>query len=125
MLNKLQGPAILRIALGLLFLVPGLAKLMDPSMVTGMLSGLGFPTAIVFTWILILIEIIFGALLIIGLKTEIAIWPLFIVLLVALLLVAIPSFEISNVQSLMNILFHLVALAGLLSISSTGPGKLF
>jgi putative oxidoreductase len=125
MLDKSQGTAILRIALGLLFLVPGLAKLMDPAMVTGMLSGLGFPTASIFTWILILVEIIFGALLIIGIKTEIAVWPLFVVLLIALLLVGIPSFEISNVQSVMNILWHLVALAGLLSISSTGPGKLF
>src|SRR3989344_9255217 len=108
MLDKSQGTAILRITLGLLFLVTGLAKLMDPAMVTGMLSGLGFPTASVFTWILILIEIIFGALLIIGIKTEIAVWPLFVVLLIALLLAGIPSFEISNVQSVMNILWHLV-----------------
>lgn len=125
MLNKLQGPALLRIALGLLFLVPGLSKLMYPSMTSGMLSGLGFPFAVVFTWMLILVEIIFGVMLLIGIKTEIAIWPLFIVLLVALLLVGIPSFNMTDVQSIMNILWHLIGLAGLLSISSTGPGKLF
>ncbi|MEK6914558.1 MAG: DoxX family protein [Nanoarchaeota archaeon] len=125
MLNKLQGPALLRIALGILFLVPGLAKLMDPGMITGMLSGLGFPVAPLFAWILILVEIICGALLIIGFKTEIAIWPLFVVLLVALLLVAIPSFDASKVDTIMALLWHLVGLAGLLSINSTGPGKLF
>ena len=125
MLNKLQGPALLRITLGLLFLIPGLSKIMNPSMISGMLSGLGFPIAIVFAWILILVEIIFGILLLIGIKTEMALWPLFIVLLVALLLVGIPSFNIADVQSVMNILWHLVGLAGLLSISSTGPGKLF
>lgn len=125
MLNKLQGPALLRIALGLLFLIPGLSKLMNPSMVSGMLSGLGFPIAVVFTWILILIEIIFGVMLLIGIKTEIAVWPLFIVLLIALLLVGIPSFNMTDVQSIMNILWHLVGLAGLLTISSTGSGKMF
>ena len=125
MLNKLQGPALLRITLGLLFLIPGLSKIMNPSIISGMLSGLGFPIAVVFAWILILVEIIFGILLLIGIKTEIAVWPLFIVLLVALLLVGIPSFNMTDVQSVMNILWHLVGLAGLLSISSTGPGKLF
>jgi len=125
MLNKSQGPALLRITLGLLFLIPGLFKLMDPSMVSGMLSGLGFPIASIFAWILILVEIIFGVLLLIGMKTEIAIWPLFIVLLVALLLVAIPQFDMQNVQSIMNVLWHLIGLGGLLSISSTGAGKLF
>lgn len=125
MLNKLQGSALLRITLGLLFLIPGLSKLMNPSMISGMLSGLGFPIASIFAWILILVEIIFGVLLLIGIKTEIAVWPLFIVLLVALLLVGIPSFNMTDVQSVMNILWHLVGLAGLLTISSTGPGKLF
>lgn len=125
MLNKLHGSALLRIALGLLFLIPGLSKLMNPSMISGMLSGLGFPIAVIFAWILILVEIIFGVLLLIGIKTEIAVWPLFIVLLVALLLVGIPSFNMTDVQSIMNILWHLVGLAGLLTISSTGPGKLF
>ena len=104
MLNKLQGPALLRITLGLLFLISGLSKIMNPSMISGMLSGLGFPIAVVFAWILILVEIIFGILLLIGIKTEIAVWPLFIVLLVALLLVGIPSFNMTDVKSVMNII---------------------
>ena len=125
MLNKAQGVALLRVTLGLLFLVPGLSKLMDPSGITGMLGGLGFPAAGLFAWILIIVEVLGGAALIIGKKVRTAIWPLFIVLLVALLLVNLPAFDMSNTQSVMAVLWHLVGLGGLLSLHSTGPGKLF
>ena len=39
------GPTILRIFLGFLFLVPGISKLMNPSGIISMLTGLGFPMA--------------------------------------------------------------------------------
>jgi putative oxidoreductase len=125
MLKKAQGPALLRITIGLLFLVPGLSKLMEPSGITEMLSNLGFPIPIIFAWALILVEIIFGASLLIGKNVRIAVWPLFIVLLGALLLVGLPAFDMTNNQSIMAILWHLVGLSGLLSIHSIGPGKLF
>ena len=125
MINKLQAQAFLRITLGLFFLVPGLSKLANPAGITGMLSGLGFPLAGYFAWLLLLSEIIFGASLIVGHKVKFAVWPLFVILLVALLLVAIPAVELSNTQSLMTLLWHLVGLAGLMSIKELGPGKLF
>jgi len=121
MINKLQAQAFLRITLGLFFLVPGLSKLANPAGITGMLSGLGFPLAGYFAWILLLSEIIFGASLIVGHKVKFAVWPLFIILLVALILVAIPAFELTNAQT---VLWHLVGLAGLMSIKVSGSGKL-
>ena|SRR3989344_8745106 len=117
--------ALLRMALGLLFLVQGLGKLMNPAGITGMLSGLGFPIANVFAWILLLSEIIFGLSLVIGYKTKIAVWPLFIVLLVALILVVIPSIEVSNPGSYMGLGWHLIGLTGLMNIRAFGPGRLF
>ena len=125
MINKAQGIALLRVTLGLLFLVPGLGKLMDPSGITGMLAGLGFPAAGLFAWILIIVEVLGGAALILGKKLDKVIWPLFIVLLGSILLVHFPVFDMSNQGSVMNVLWHLVGLGGLLSLHSTGPGKLF
>ena len=86
---------------------------------------MGFPIAVVFAWILIIVEVLGGAALIFSIQTEKTIWPLFIVLLVALLLVHLPSFSLSNPQSLMNTLWVLVGLGALLSLHSTGPGELF
>jgi len=124
MLSKLQSQALLRIALGLFFLVPGLNKLANPAEITGILSGLGFPLAGFLTWIVLLSEIIFGASLIVGHKVKFAVWPLFIILLVALVIVILPAVELSNTQSVITLLWHLVGLTGLLSIKATGPGKL-
>ena len=59
--NKGYGLAIIRMALGLLFVIPGITKLLNPSGIIGMLGGLGFPAAGFFGWILILSEIFFGA----------------------------------------------------------------
>lgn len=118
MKHKTYGITILRIALGLLFLIPGLGKLMNPAGITGMLGGLGFPIAGFFAWILLISEIVFGTMLIFNWKTKIAVWPLFAILLVATLLVAIPGLDMSNPMTIINILWHLVGLAGLFAIST-------
>jgi len=125
MIDKSKAQALLRIALGLFFLVPGLSKLTNPAGIIGMLGGLGFPLAGFFAWILLLSEIIFGASLIVGHKVKFAVWPLFIILSVALLLVAIPNLDLSNNSSVMAVLWHLVGLTGLMSIKASGSGKLF
>ena len=125
MVKKSLSLALLRIALGLFFVVPALSKLWNPAGITGMLSGLGFPLPTFFAWIILLSEIIFGASLIIGYKVRFAVWPLFIILLVALLLVAIPGASFSDISSLMMVLWHLVGLAGLITIRAFGAGSLF
>lgn len=117
--NAEYGPAVLRVFLGLLFIVPGLGKLMDPTPITGMLGTLGFPAAGFFAWLLLLSEIVFGLAVLLGWKLEWTVWPLVLVLLVATVMVAIPNMNGNPV----TVLFHLVGIAGLVSLSLTGPGK--
>ena len=119
--NKGYGLAILRIVAGLLFLLPGIMKLMDPAGITGMLTGLGFPAPSFLAWILLLSEIIFGASLIVGWKTKYTTWPLVIVLLVATLTIALPG-ALENPMGWVNVLFHLVGIGALISIFLDGPG---
>jgi len=114
------GPTVLRVALGLLFLVPGIMKLMNPQMIIGMLEGLGFPMATAFGWIVLLSELVFGSALIVGFKVRYAVWPLMIILAVATIMVHVPS---TDPMKWINVLFHVVAIAGLLNIFNSGPGE--
>jgi len=113
------GPTVLRLALGLLFIVPGIMKLMNPAMPAGMLEGMGFPAPVVFAWVLLLSELIFGAALIVGYKVKYAVWPLMLILVVATIIVHVPS---TDPMKWINVLFHVVGIAGLLSLFNSGPG---
>ena len=115
------GPLILRISLGLLFVVPGLSKLMNSGGIIGMLDGLGFPAASLFWWIVILSEIIFGAALIVGWKVRKTVWPLVVILVVATIATAIPVLGGGPMATIV-FLFHLVGIAGLVSLYYTGSG---
>ncbi|MGV8142567.1 MAG: DoxX family protein [Candidatus Pacearchaeota archaeon] len=74
-----------RILLGLLMLIPGCLKLfvMKPSAIVGMLSGIGFPAATFFAWVLILSEIVFGIAILLKWKLEYTVWPPIVIMLVA------------------------------------------
>ena len=119
--NKGYGQATLRVLTGILFLVPGIMKLMDPAGITGMLTGLGFPAPSFFAWVLLLSEIIFGASLVVGWKTRYIVWPLAIVLVVATVTVALPG-ALKNPMGWVNVLFHLVGISALMSVFLDGPG---
>jgi uncharacterized membrane protein YphA (DoxX/SURF4 family) len=116
--NHMLGHTLLRVTIGGLFLVMGIKKLMGPEGIIGMLSGLGFPLATIFGWILILSEVIFGAAIFVGYKVKYTAWPLAIILAVAVILVTIPNDGYSS-----SFYFHLIAIAGLVTIALTGPGK--
>jgi len=60
------GPTVLRIALGLLFLITGLGKLMAPSGIIGMLGQMSMPAPALLGWLVILSEVILGLTLIVG-----------------------------------------------------------
>ncbi len=117
------GPTTIRIAVGLLMLVPGLAKIANSTGIIGMLGKLGFPASSFFGWAIILAEIGFGAALILGWKLKYTIWPPIAILIMATLLVTIPSFG-TNSMAYINLLFHLTAITGLISLYFTGPGNL-
>lgn len=120
--SKGYGLAVIRITIGFLLLIPGLMKLMDPTGITGMLSGLGFPAPSLMAWMLLLSEIIFGALIILGYKTKYAVWPLLIILTVALITVAFPG-ALENPMGWVNVLFHVVSIGALIGIFLDGPGN--
>lgn len=123
MLNKALAQTLLRVLLGLLFVVPGLGKLMNPAMIIGMLGQLGFPGPAFWGWLLLLSEIIFGAALILGYKVKWTAWPLVIVLVVATLIVHLPQLGDPNApMALIDVLFRLVGIAGLIVVSAAGPG---
>lgn len=113
------GPTLIRITLAVLFLYTGITKLMNPSGISGMLTNLGFPAPIILGWIVLLSEIIFGLALLVGWKVKYAVWPLIIILLVAVFKVVLPNTNGNYV----NLLFHILGVAALSSLYLTGPGK--
>ncbi len=119
--NHMHSTAFLRIMLGLLFLVPGIAKIMAPDMIIGMLGKLGFPGPAFFGWILILSEIIFGLALIIGYKVKYAVWPLMFVLVVALITVHLKDTQ--NPMMWIDVLLRVSAIAGMNLLRYTGSGS--
>jgi putative oxidoreductase len=119
--NSKYGPTILRVILGLLFILPGLSKLANPAMIAGMLGELGFPVAGLLGWILLLSEIFFGAAVLVGWRTKQTIWPLVLILAVATLTVGLPALG-SSPMAMINVSFHLLGITALVSVYLTGPG---
>jgi len=116
------APSVMRLVLGLLFIIPGFQKLANPEMIIGMLGNLGFPWPAVFGWILLLSEIVFGASVLMGLKVNYTVWPLMLILGVANITVHIPAWMNAEPMALISVLLHLLAMASLLSIYFTGSG---
>ena len=119
---KEYAPSILRLVLGPLFIIPGIMKLTNPSMIIGMLGGLGFPAPTFWGWLVLLSEIIFGAAVLVGWKVKYTVWPLVAVLAVATAFVHIPAMA-TNPAGLVNVLFHLLGIAALINLHLTGSGK--
>ncbi len=61
-----------RIAMGVLFVPSGFNKLMDPSRMTGMLAGKGFPAPMAWAYLAGAIELIGGIAVIVGFRTRTA-----------------------------------------------------
>ena len=120
--NSKYSPTILRAVLGILFIVPGLNKLSNPAMIIGMLGDLGFPAASLFGWILLLSEVGFGAAVLVGYKVKQTVWPLVLILAVATLKVGLPALGTSP-MAMINVSFHLLGIAALISLYLTGPGE--
>ena len=113
------GPLVLRVVTGLLFFIPGRMKLLNPSMIIGFLGSLGFPAAAFFGWLVLLSELLFGGLVILGWKLRYTVWPLVIILGVATLTVVLPAMSGGPA----NLLFHLLGIAALISLFFSGAGR--
>ena len=115
---KDYGPTLLRLSLAAIFLYAGIGKLLNPAGPTGMLGGLGFPVPAFFAWVLLLSEIIFGIAVLLGWQLNYTVWPLVVILVVATIFVAIPMAGGNYITTL----FHIIAIAALVSLFLTGPG---
>jgi|GEM_PF-2009273 len=82
-----KAAMINRLLLGLVMLVPGAVKLfwLKPAAVTAMLTSLSFPLAGLWTWILILTEILCGIAILANFKTSKTAIPPAIIMIVAAL----------------------------------------
>ncbi len=116
------GPTLLRLALGVMFLIAGYGKIKGPNNIVGMLTNMGFFAPMFFAWVLILSEIIFGLTVLIGWKVKYTVWPLVIILAVAIIKAVIPN--LAQPGGSINLLFHLLGIAALISLALTGPGEI-
>ncbi len=105
------GPFALRIGVGGIFVFAGIMKLMDPSLVVGMLEGMGFPGPAFWTWLLIIVELLCGVAVLTGFQLKWTTIPLAIVMFVAIV--------VSDMQVAIN---NVVILSGLVSLWLSGPG---
>lgn len=113
------GPTLLRIGLGLLFLIPGFDKLVgmmaEGHMIADMIGVSG-------AWVLLLAEILFGIAVLSGWKLHLTVVPLIIIMVGAIVLAVAPQLP-ENPMVVIDLLFHLLAIAGLISLGLTGPGE--
>jgi putative oxidoreductase len=114
------APLVARVTLGVLFISTGWGKVHDLDKVTGFFTDLGIPMPHVNAVMVSFVELIGGALLLLGLASRLAALPL-----MASMAVAILTAQRENVHGLPD-LFGLVEwtyLALLLWVALAGPGK--
>ena len=117
------GPLVMRIFLGLLFILPGWGKLSSlmstgTHMVVGMLGGIT-----TLAWVLAIVEIVCGLMVLVGFKARLAAWPLVVVLLGALVVAIIPG-RANDPVWIIKVFFHLVSAWALIGIAMNGAGPM-
>jgi putative oxidoreductase len=122
------GIALVRVVLGIVFLVHGWEKLFGDAGVTGfaaMLGMEGFPAAGVLAWGVTLVELLGGLLLLMGWLTRWVAAVLFLEMLVALFAVHVEyGFFVFRPAGEWGYEYNLVLLAGLGCLVLAGGGKL-
>jgi len=89
-----QGPAsilLIRLAVGLIFLTPGILKYTDPNMGVGRFTRIGFPHPYFTTHFVGTFEILCGVLVLLGLWTRASAVPLLIVICTAIATTKVPE----------------------------------
>jgi putative oxidoreductase len=111
------GLLLLRLSVGVIFLVHGVLKLQDMAGTAGFFWAIGIPAPEVMSWVVALVESVGGALLILGLWTGLASILLSCVMIVAILKVKWAMGFVGGYE------FDLALLAGNLSLLFSGAGK--
>lgn len=121
------SPVLLRLGLGIVFLVSGVGKLagIGPKATgiegfAGFLASLGVPAPVLFAWLVALVETAGGLLLLVGLLVRYAAVLLAGDMLVATLLVHLPNgFSVGDG----GIEYTMVLCLASLSLALSGPGR--
>lgn len=115
-----NGTLVARILVGALFLMAGINKLMGgvggPDGFESMIANIGLPFPLVVAWIVVLIEIVGGALLIVGYCFHRAVFLLAVFIVLTLIFVH-NSFEDPSMMK------NAAILGGLLYMLAYGPGN--
>lgn len=118
MKNKDAALLLLRIGVGLIFIIAGWGKLTGIEGVQGFFGNVGIPMASVMAWVVALVEFLGGILILIGYKVQIPGYLLAIVMLVAMFVIL--GREDSGFGS---IRLELMLLLTSLALTMTGPGS--
>lgn len=118
MKNKDAALLLLRIGVGLIFILAGWGKLTGIEGVQGFFGNVGIPMASVMAWVVALVEFLGGIMILIGYKVQIPGYLLAIVMLVAMYVIL--GREDSGFGS---IRLELMLLLTSLALTMTGPGS--
>ncbi|MFT4250277.1 MAG: DoxX family protein [Candidatus Woesearchaeota archaeon] len=114
------GPLALRVIVGLIFVLQGYAKLQGIEGFAAALSASGYPIATFFAWLVALIELIAGAMLVLGIWTRQAAVPLKVVIVFAILTKLLGGF---GGAAWSNLQLDLLLLAALSTLVLLGGGR--
>lgn len=113
------GPLLGRLLVGLIFVEAGWGKLHNLEHVIGFFKSLGIPAAEIQAPMVASFELVFGALVLIGLLTRLAVLPLLGIMTVALL--TAYKGDITGVSSLLPVVdFHYLIILVWLAVSGAG-----
>ncbi len=120
------GLLVLRLALGLIFIPHGLAKLKNPAELAGLIGKLGLPAPALFAWLVALLESVGAVLLIVGLATRLVALGLVVDMLVAIVAVRMRMMKapFTSTQQVQGWEFEFGLLAMALTLVFTGAGRL-
>lgn len=118
MKNKDTALLLLRIGVGLIFVIAGWGKLTGIEGVQGFFGNIGIPMASVMAWVVALVEFLGGLMILIGYKVQIPGYLLAIIMLVAMFIIL--GGEDSDFGS---IRLELMLLLTSLALTMTGPGS--
>ncbi|MDZ7756934.1 DoxX family protein [Rhodohalobacter sp.] len=113
------GLLLLRIGVGLVFVVAGWGKLNGIEGVQGFFGNLGIPMAGIMAWVVALVEFVGGLMVLVGAKARIPNLLLAIIMVVAIFTTKLGDFDISSADVRVDILMLLITL----SLALMGSGK--
>lgn len=82
---------LVRFAVGFTFMVAGTSKLRDVSGTGGFFEGLGFPVSTQLAMLVGTFETVGGALVLLGLATRLAVIPLIVIMIMAIMSTKLPT----------------------------------